>query len=144
MYNKNLIKSIKLQEGLIILQYQNGIIKKLEDKYLVSYLKYNNFNKNYWIECINEAIQVRNNYYKNKNKLTFKKLVKILENNNNGYYNYQNYKIDNKKGCLYYLSKPINNEFKEKLSKAFNNIQFFISECQYAKEIKRNVIFIEK
>ncbi len=143
MYNKNLIKSVKLEEKSIVLQYQSGIIKKLEDKYLVSYLKCNNFNKNYWIDYINEAIQVRNNYYKNKNKLTFKKLVKILENNNNGYYNYQSYKIDNKKGCLYYLSKPINNEFKEKLSKAFNNIKFFISECQYAKEIKRNIIFIE-
>lgn len=143
MYNKNLIKSVKLEEKSIVLQYQSGIIKKLEDKYLASYLKCNNFNKNYWIDYINEAIQVRNNYYKNKNKLTFKKLVKILENNNNGYYNYQSYKIDNKKGCLYYLSKPINNEFKEKLSKAFNNIKFFTSECQYAKEIKRNVIFIE-
>lgn len=140
MYNKKLINNVILENDKIILKYESGIKKVIKDKYIVAYLQYNNFNKAYYIECINDALYLRNNYFKNKNKLTFNKFIKILENNNNSYYKFDTYH----NGFLYFLNKPLSNELKQKLCKAFNNIELFISQCQYAPEIKTSCIFIKE
>lgn len=44
-------------------------------------------------------------------------------------------------GFLYTLETNLTDEQKEKLIK-YNNVQLFISQCQYAPEIKKSAIFI--
>lgn len=135
MYNKKLIDDIILKDDKIIIEYESGIKRVIKDKYIVEYLR----NNGCYVYCINNAIRKRKIYIKNKNRLTFNKFMTILENNNNGFYNSYNYQ----NGCLYFLSSPLSNELKNKLLKAFNNIDFFSSQCQYAPEIKTDCIFIK-
>lgn len=72
-------------------------------------------------------------------KLSFSKFVQLLENNNNGYYQFQ----DIKDGCIYWLSeKPTESLINE--LKSFNNVEMLISQCQYAPEIKTSCIFIKE
>ena len=44
-------------------------------------------------------------------------------------------------GFLYTLESNLTGEQKEKLVK-YNNVKLFVSQCQYAPEIKKSAIFI--
>lgn len=45
-------------------------------------------------------------------------------------------------GWFYTLSARLTDEKKEELKAKYNNVAFFISESQYAPEIKHNVLFV--
>lgn len=57
----------------------------------------------------------------------------------NSYYDF--YRVKNK-GMMYVITRPINDEFKAALLKKYSNIEFYLSQCQYAKEIKHNAILV--
>lgn len=46
------------------------------------------------------------------------------------------------KGCLYFLCDNLTNEEKQTFESTYNNVTFFISEKQYAPELKTTVIFL--
>lgn len=69
----------------------------------------------------------------------------FLEGINNSYYSFQRNAIikEGKKiyGTLYKLSRPLSDNDKTELLK-WKNIRLFISQCQYAPEIKNNAVFV--
>lgn len=85
-----------------------------------------------------------------KEKLDFYSFVKYLESINNDFYSSGRNTLermleDNSlvkiRGTLYKISKPLTDEQKEYLL-GFKNIKLFITQCQYAPEIKHNAVFL--
>lgn len=80
-------------------------------------------------------------------KLSLSKMYDILRTNDNGYYDFSRFshlnKAKNRKyhGYLYKLCKPLTEKQFEEL-KAFNNVSFGHGHCEYAPEIKFQVLFV--
>jgi len=64
------------------------------------------------------------------------------------YYDYYDTRLKKKdgtsvKGTLYKLDRLLSNEERAEFT-AFRNVRLFVSQCQYAPEIKRSCIFLAK
>ena len=69
----------------------------------------------------------------------------LSSHRDNGYYNYarKGFDIAGKKvyGTMYWLEKSLTDEEKAELSE-YPNIMLMTSQCQYAPEIKHNVVVV--
>jgi len=122
------------------------ILKAIEKKYNLKFDKEFKY-------CISENISTTKNFYINNKeyKLIFldgcfypyliqTKRIKADFTNIPTFYNF----VDVKEGCMYFLSEKLDDNKKDDLYNKFFNIEFYISENQYAPEIKHNVILIKK
>lgn len=153
MYNYKLIDKIELiQNSKIKIFYNSGYTRVLNNKPLYYYIKNKKLDgkvTKYNLEFINDYLKEIKEYNRNKNIFTFRKMIKILKNNNNGYYDFselKNIKIDNEiySGTLYYIQESLKLELRKKIESNFKNIKFLYSKSGYANELFRSCIFIAK
>jgi hypothetical protein len=76
-----------------------------------------------------------------KRKLTFSEMCKSI-----AYYDFFNYSITKTdgtvvRGTMYKLDRMLTDTEKKELKK-FGNVRLFVSQCQYAPEIKTSCIFL--
>ena len=76
-----------------------------------------------------------------KKKLSFSEMC-----NRVSYYDYRDTKITKKdgvvvKGTLYKLDRMLTDDEKKELVE-FGNVRLYVSQCQYAPEIKRSCVFL--
>lgn len=76
-----------------------------------------------------------------KRKLTFSEMCKKI-----AYYDFYDYQITKTdgtvvRGIMYKLDRMLTDIEKEELTK-FGNVRLFVSQCQYAPEIKTSCIFL--
>lgn len=80
-----------------------------------------------------------------KIKLDFGEFVHFLDKRKNGYYDfYRTALIKNDKkiyGTAYKLTRPLTNDDKAYIL-SWKNTRLFISQAQYAPELKNNLVFI--
>ena len=76
-----------------------------------------------------------------KRKLTFSEMCKRFAYYD--FFNYQFTKTDGTvvRGILYKLDRMLTDTEKKELEK-FGNVRLFVSQCQYAPEIKTSCIFL--
>ena len=146
MYNYKLIDKINIYpDKSVVIKYLSGYRKTLYNKPLYFFIKNKQLDgkaTKYNLEFINDYLKEIKCYNNNKNKMTFNKFIRILENNNNGFYNYLNLKHKDKKGIVYFLSNSIKRDLKNKLEKNFKNIMFLKTSSEYAPEIEKPAMIL--
>lgn len=151
MYNYKLIDKINIYpDKSIVIVYLSGYRKILYNKPLYYYIKNKQLDGKaikYSLEFINDYLKELKEYNKNKNIFTFRKMIKILKNNNNGYYDFselKNIKIDNEifSGTLYYIQEPLKLELRKKIESNFKNVKFLYAKSEYINEVLNSCIFI--
>lgn len=147
MYNYKLIDRICTNEcnKSVIIKYNSGRTLHINNTPLYFYIKNKNIGGKVckWdIELINLYLNELKAYNRNKNILTFRKMIKILECSKNGYYDFKDIIFEGKKGTAYILSQPLKTELKKGLEKNFLNIKFLYLKNEYSSEFLKDCLFI--